>query len=51
MLASVHQKRRSTAGEFTLPHATNNGLSIHYEVEGEDPPLILQHGSFGSLDD
>jgi pimeloyl-ACP methyl ester carboxylesterase len=51
MLASIHQERRSTAGECALPHAKNNGLSIHYEVEGEGPPLILQHGSFGSLDD
>lgn len=34
-----------------MPHANNKGLSIYYEVEGEGPPLVLLHGSFGSLDD
>ncbi len=34
-----------------MPHANNEGLSIYYEVEGEGPPLVLLHGSFGSLDD
>ncbi len=34
-----------------MPQANNDGLSIHYEVEGEGPPLVMHHGSFGSLDD
>lgn len=27
----------------------NNGVKIHYEVEGEGPPLILHHGSGESI--
>lgn len=34
-----------------MPHASNNGLLIHYEVVGEGYPLVLLHGSFGSLED
>ncbi len=34
-----------------MPQADNKGVSIHYEVEGEGPPLVLHHGSFGSLRD
>lgn len=34
-----------------VPYTHNAGLQIHYEVEGDGPPLILCHGSFGSLDD
>ena len=34
-----------------MPQANNEGLSIYYEVEGTGPPLVLLHGSFGSLDD
>jgi pimeloyl-ACP methyl ester carboxylesterase len=37
--------------DLTVPQANNKGLSIHYEVEGEGPPLVLHHGSFGSLGD
>lgn len=33
-----------------MPFANNNGVCIHYEVEGEGPPLVLQHGIFGSLE-
>ena len=28
----------------------NNGISIHYETEGEGPPLVLMHGMGGSID-
>lgn len=28
-----------------MPYANNNGVKIHYEVEGKGPALILQHGS------
>jgi pimeloyl-ACP methyl ester carboxylesterase len=34
-----------------MAYATNNGVRIHYEVEGEGPPLVLHHGSFGSGSD
>src|SRR5215471_1863630 len=27
-----------------MPYATNQGLRIHYRVEGAGPPLVLQHG-------
>jgi pimeloyl-ACP methyl ester carboxylesterase len=32
-----------------MPFANNQGVSIHYEVEGEGPPLVLQHGFTDSL--
>ena len=32
-----------------MPYADNNGVRIHYEVEGNGPPLVLQHGGTGSL--
>lgn len=33
-----------------MPFANNSGIRIHYEVEGEGPPLVLQHGLAGSLE-
>jgi hypothetical protein len=27
-----------------MPYADNDGVQIHYRVEGEGPPLVLQHG-------
>jgi pimeloyl-ACP methyl ester carboxylesterase len=27
-----------------MPQVVNNGVTIHYRVEGDGPPLILQHG-------
>jgi len=33
-----------------MPFANNEGIRIHYEVEGEGPPLVLQHGFAGSLE-
>ena len=27
-----------------MPYATNDGIRIHYEAEGDGPPLVLQHG-------
>jgi pimeloyl-ACP methyl ester carboxylesterase len=29
----------------------NNGVEIHYQVEGQGHPLVLQHGGFGSIED
>ncbi len=33
-----------------MPYAYNQGVRIHYEVEGEGPPLVLQHGITGNLE-
>ena len=33
-----------------MPYANNEGVRIHYEVEGEGPPLVLQHGFSGSIE-
>jgi pimeloyl-ACP methyl ester carboxylesterase len=33
-----------------MPHATNDGLRIHYEVTGRGEPLVLYHGLTGSGD-
>ena len=32
-----------------MPHANNHSVRIHYQVEGEGPPLVLQHGFTSSL--
>jgi pimeloyl-ACP methyl ester carboxylesterase len=34
-----------------MPYANNQGVRIHYEVEGAGQPVILHHGSFGSGSD
>ena len=34
-----------------MPYASNNGVRIHYKVEGTGPPHALKHGSFGSEED
>jgi pimeloyl-ACP methyl ester carboxylesterase len=33
-----------------MPFANNKGIRIHYELEGADVPLILQHGFTNSLE-
>ena len=33
-----------------MPFANNEGICIHYEVEGEGPPLVLLHGTGWSLE-
>jgi hypothetical protein len=33
-----------------MPYANNQGVRIHYEVEGEGPPLVLMHPGFLSLE-
>lgn len=32
-----------------MPFVDNHGISIHYEIEGDGPPLVLQHGATDSL--
>ena len=32
-----------------MPYASNQGVRINYEIEGEGPPLVLVHGITGSL--
>ncbi len=34
-----------------MAFVANNGVKIHYEVEGAGDPLVLQHGFFGSIED
>jgi len=34
-----------------MPYASNAGVRIHYEIEGDGPPLVLQHGFTQSLED
>ena len=34
-----------------MPYATNDGVRIHYEVEGNGTPLVLHIGFLGSLED
>jgi pimeloyl-ACP methyl ester carboxylesterase len=38
------------AAEDTVPYADNGGIRIHYEVEGDGPPLALQAGTTLSID-
>jgi pimeloyl-ACP methyl ester carboxylesterase len=33
-----------------MPYANNNGVRIHYEVEGDGPPLVLIHGFYADLE-
>jgi len=33
-----------------MPYADNKGIQIHYEKEGEGPPLVLQHWSVATLE-
>ena len=32
-----------------MPYANNQGIRIYYEVEGQGPPLVLQHGRAAAL--
>jgi pimeloyl-ACP methyl ester carboxylesterase len=32
-----------------MPYVDNAGVKIHYHVEGDGPPLVVQHGLTGSL--
>ena len=34
-----------------MPYANNQGVRLHYEVEGAGPPLVLHHGTVGSWED
>lgn len=34
-----------------MPYANNQDIRIHYKVEGEGPPLVLQHGFTSSIED
>ena len=33
-----------------MPYADNNGIRIHYHLEGEGPPLALMHGAGGGFE-
>lgn len=32
-----------------MPFVNNSGVNIHYHVEGDGPPLVLQHGFSSSI--
>jgi hypothetical protein len=32
-----------------MPYADNQGVRIHYQVEGDGPPLVMQHGFTDSI--
>jgi len=34
-----------------MPYANNQGVRIHYQITGEGPPIILQHGFVGNIID
>ena len=34
-----------------MPYTVNSSVRIHYHTEGDGPPLVLQHGGFGSIED
>ena len=34
-----------------MPFTFSYEEKIHYEIEGDGPPLVLQHGGFGSIED
>jgi hypothetical protein len=34
-----------------MPYADNQGVRIHYKVEGSGLPLVLQHGFTQSVED
>jgi pimeloyl-ACP methyl ester carboxylesterase len=33
-----------------MPYVDNGGVRIHYRVEGQGPPLVLQHGFTDSIE-
>ena len=33
-----------------MPYVSNQGVRIHYEVEGSGTPLVLHHGTMGSYE-
>ena len=33
-----------------MPYVDNSGVKIHYHVEGDGPPLVIQHGVTNSLE-
>jgi hypothetical protein len=35
---------------MSMPYVSSQNIRIHYQVEGDGPPLVLQHGSMSSLE-
>src|SRR5207237_3323115 len=51
--AAEHGVRLAAIAErkgTVMPYANNQGVRIHYRVEGEGLPLVLQHGYTQSLE-
>jgi hypothetical protein len=49
--SSRHIVLEETRVGGSMSYTTNKGVRIHYEVEGEGPPLVLQHGWTHSMED
>src|SRR4051812_9895736 len=43
-IIAVAAHRRSNGRGGLMPYVTNDGVRIHYAVEGDGPPLLLHHG-------
>lgn len=42
--------RLSSKGSIPMPYANSRGVRIHYELEGQGAPLVLQYGQYFPLD-
>jgi pimeloyl-ACP methyl ester carboxylesterase len=47
-VAVEYQKLQKKEG--AMPHANNQGIRIHYQIEGVGTPLLLQHGCSDSVE-
>jgi hypothetical protein len=44
-LDAIIGRRQLLQGEATqMPYAVSQGVRIHYQIEGDGEPLVLQHG-------
>jgi pimeloyl-ACP methyl ester carboxylesterase len=48
----IHSSKSSGSRQEAaqMPYAVNEGVRIHYQIEGEGEPLVLQHGFTDSLE-
>ena len=50
-MAQMNEQLCAFLGGWSVPYASNEGVRIHYEVEGSGPPLFLHVGFLGTLED
>jgi hypothetical protein len=43
-------REQAAAMEMQMPNAMNQDVRIHYRIEGDGEPLVLQHGFTDSLE-